>query len=303
MTNEETVAGIVRDVLGEQPTAVEHVPTIEDTTVYRIEAPSGRLFFKTEHEGHDITLTAWAYERAAEAGVPSPPVVHLDASRKRWPEDFVILRAVPGTDLEHDPLEGDELRRVLADSGRLMRRLHTITLDGFGELERDGDDVIGEKKDHRSYLRSRLAWGLPYLVARGLLTAETHDDVVRLIDHADVLAPPPPRGSLLHGDVGLDHIFVDRTTMTITGLIDFEAECADPIVDLGSFHYFYPDLIDHVLGGYGDLPSDIDVRLELYGLVQAIGSTRWDHEKGFPQYIEHGCSEIVRRTKKLRELL
>jgi aminoglycoside phosphotransferase (APT) family kinase protein len=302
MTTE--IGAIAAAALGETPLSVEFVPTIEDSTVYRIETPSGRFFFKTEHEGHHIAMTAWAYARAAEAGVPVPDVVALDLTKERWPEEFVIVSAVAGTDLQHDPLEGDELARVLAESGEVMRQLHGVTVDGFGELEQlDDDTVAGEEDDHLSYLRERIAWGLPYLLQHDLVTSDTHDAVLEIVEAAERLAPTPARGSLLHGDVGLDHIFVDRSTMKITGLIDFEPEVADPTVDLGSFDYFYPDLIAYVLEGYGDLPDDIDVRLAFYGLVQTVGSTRWDHEKGLTQYVPRGLEEIERRADLLRALL
>src|SRR5437867_370618 len=64
----DAVAEIAHEVLGERPSLVEHIPTLEDSTVFRLRLSSGDVFFKTEHEGHPIAAAAWAYDRAASVG-------------------------------------------------------------------------------------------------------------------------------------------------------------------------------------------------------------------------------------------
>lgn len=275
------IAEIVRGALGERPVAVEHVPTLEESTVYRVRLPSSLVYFKTEHEGHSISVAAWAYEKAARVGVPVPEVLHLDLTRERWPEEFVLLSAVEGTDLEHDPPDDSELVEILHRCGALLRRLHTVELEGFGELELgDGPEPRGASPDHASHVRKSPDWGFAYLVERGLVSDETEARVRDVLARHEELVRPPDRGILIHGDLGLDHVFVERKGMRITGIIDFEPDSADPVWDLAIFGFHFPTLLAHLLEGYGPVPDDLDVRLELYGLLRAIGCARWEDERG-----------------------
>lgn len=297
----ELITEIVVDALGESPSSVVHVPTLEESHVYRIHLPSGVVYFKSEHEGHPVAVAAWAYEKAATVGVPVPTVLHLDVTRKRWSDEFMITTAVSGTDLEHDPLEGSALIDVLGGYGDLLRRLHTVTLDGFGDLEfRDSKlgDPEGLFGDHASHIRASLDWSLPYVVDNELVNAQAAAVLEEILDRNEEFVHGPTEGVLLHDDPGLDHLFVDRTSMRITGLIDFEPRSGDPAWDLSAFAYHYPDLASHLFDGYGSLPEDLELRLELYGLLRAVGCARWEHERGID--IAYALDQIARRSSSIK---
>lgn len=300
----DVIADVVRDALGERPTSVEHIPTLEASHVYRVHLSSGVAYFKSEHEGHPIDIAAWAYEKAATVGVPVPTVLHLDVSRERWAEEFMICTAVPGTDLQHDPLEGPALVETLEGYGDLLRRLHGVVLVGFGDLEFRSDsatDPVGSFPDHASHVRASLDWSLPYVIEHGLVTAEAVTRIEEIIARHEELIAGPGQGVFLHDDAGLDHLFVDRTTMEITGLIDFEPRSGDPAWDLATFAYHYPDLATHLFGGYGRVPDDLELRLELYRLLRAVGCARWEHELGMD--ISYALNSIDRHSSRLKALL
>lgn len=300
----DIIADIVRDVLGERPIAVEHVPTLEASHVYRVHLPSGIAYFKSEHEGHPIDVAAWAYEKAATVGVPVPKVLHLDLSCERWAEEFMICTAVPGTDLQHDPLEGPALVETLEGYGDLLRRLHSVALVGFGDLvfrSASAEDPVGSFPNHASHVRASLDWSLPYVLEHRLVTRDAATLIEEILARHGELVAGPEQGVFLHADAGLDHLFVDRASMEITGLIDFEPRSGDPAWDLSTFAYHYPDLAAHLLDGYGTLPDDLDQRLELYGLLRAVGCARWEHERAMN--IDYPLSEIARRSGRLKELL
>lgn len=302
--SEQVVTEVVHEALGETPVSVEHVPTLEGSHVYRVELPSGAVFFKSEHEGHPIDVAAWAYTKAATVGVPVPEVLHLDLSRERWPEEFMIVSAVPGTDLQHDPLEGDSLAAVLEGYGALLRRLHSIELEGFGDLEfQDAKvgDPIGPFDDHASSIRRGLDWSLPYVIEKRLLSADRVSLIEEILVRNDEIVSGPARGVFLHDDPGLDHLFVDRSSMRITGLIDFEPKSGDPAWDPAVFAYHYPDLAGHLYSGYGPLPDDFDDRLVFYGLLRAVGCARWEHEQGMN--IEYPLAQIESCSTQIKALL
>lgn len=293
------VAEIVREALGERPVTVEHVPTLEESAVYEVRLPSGDVYFKSEPSA---AITAWAYERAAGVGTPVPEVLHLDPTRERWPQEFVLLSALEGTDLEHDPPGDPELVDALRSCGALLRRLHTVELEGFGELELgDGPEPRGASPDYASHLRGSPDWGLPYLVHRRMLPEATEGRVRDVLARHEEVVRPPDRGVLIHGDLGLDHVFVEREEMRITGIIDFEPEAADPTWDLAIFGFHFPRLLAHLLEGYGPVPDDLDVRLELYGLLRAIGCARWEDERGMD--VAHRLREIEQRTTAMERRL
>lgn len=299
----EVVSGIVGDVLKERPVSVKHIPTLEESYVFRIELPSRTVFLKSEHEGHPIDVAAWAYEKAASVGVPVPEVLHLDLSRERWPEEFMIISAVPGSDLQNDPLKGDALAEALTSFGELLRRLHAVDLAGFGDLvfAEGAPEPVGLYADHASHIRACPDWGLGYLVERALVGPAQADEIREIAARQEELFPGPSRGVLLHDDAGLDHVFVERSRLQITGVIDFEPRSGDPAWDLAVFAFHYRELLRHVVEGYGDVPDDFALRCELYGLVRAVGCARWDHERDFD--ITRPLDEIARRTSYLKSLL
>jgi aminoglycoside phosphotransferase (APT) family kinase protein len=300
----EVIVDIVRKALGERVDRVEHVPTLEDSDVFRVHLAGCVVYFKAEHEGHPIDIAAWAYEKAASVGVPVPEVLHIDLTREQWPREFIVISAVSGTDLEHDPLEGRDLIEAIEGYGRLLRRLHSVTLEGFGDLvfpDPSATDPVGPFPDHASHVRASPDWAFPYVLERALVNADVADRVREVIARHDELVEGPARGVLVHDDPGLDHLFIEREHMQITGLIDFEPRSADPVWDLATFAFHYPHVIDHLIKGYGSCPDDLDLRLELYGLVRAIGCARWDHERGFD--IDRTCREIERRSAGLLALL
>jgi aminoglycoside phosphotransferase (APT) family kinase protein len=237
-------------------------------------------------------------------GVPVPEVLHLDLTCERWPKEFVLITAVAGTDLQHDPLEGAALAHAIEGYGALLRRLHDVPLQGFGELdftEASATEPVGRFADHAEHVRAAPDWGLPYATERGLVGADVADAIRDILARHEELFLGPNDGVLVHDDPGLDHLFVERKQMRITGLIDFEPHSADPAWDLAAFGFHYPHLLGHLLDGYGQCPDDVDLRLEVYGLVRAVGCARWDHERGFD--IERSLNEIVRRTNHLEALL
>ena len=300
MTEKPTtvVQKIVADALGARPLDVVHVPTLEDSHVYRLRMPSGTVFFKSEHEGHPIDVAAWAYAKAATVDIPVPRVLHVDGSRERWPQEFMIITAVAGTDLEHDPLEGDELVNAIRAFGDLLRRLHTITLDGFGEIELQGSGARGKYSDHRTVVARSVDWSMPYLGEHELVEHSTRARVAEILERHEELFTGPDQAVLLHDDAGLDHLFIDRRSMRITGLIDFEPWAGDPGWDISTFAYHYPHLAEHFIDGYGDgVPDDLDVRIDLYGMARAVGCARWEHERGLD--VTRALREIHERSARL----
>ena len=300
------VSEIVRRTLGERPRLVEHVPTLEDSDVFKIYLDGSVAYFKAEHEGHPIDVLAWAYRKAASVSVPTPEVLHVDTSLTQWPREFVLIAQVDGSDLEREPLTHEQLGNAVEQLGRVVAHLHSVPLDGFGDLaftDPSASDPVGAFADHASNVRATLhGWSFPYVTEHRLIGAETADRVREVITRHDELIGGLEQGVLVHDDLALEHVFVERDTIRITGLIDFEPRSSDPMWDLAVFAFQYPHLAPHLLRGYGGTyPDDVDRRLDFYGLIRALGTARWEHEKQMS--IERALREIDRLSAKLTRAL
>lgn len=102
------------------------------------------------------------------------------------------------------------------------------------------------------WLPGRLEWPPPRPAAAESLRAVIDDPVLQdradfvLARHFDVAASvTPDHRRLVHGDLGFHNIAVDRDTLALRGIFDWEAACwADPHLD---FRYLVADLHDWTL--------------------------------------------------------
>jgi aminoglycoside phosphotransferase (APT) family kinase protein len=278
--------------------STEHVFTYEEETdVFRLEMSSGDVFFKSE-ERYRIVEEAWAYRTAAGAGVPVPDVLHVDDSCERWPKPFSIITALTGSSIAKDPLEGAALADALAHYGAMLRLLHAVELPGFGafvELGRGKHPTLADAT------RTLPNWGLPYLHEHGLLDDATVANVRHVVERHEELYSFRGPAVFIHGDPGFDHVFADRITMKITGLIDFEPRAADPAMDLGIFAFHYPLKLEYLLAGYGPVPDDMAVRVDFHAMLRGVGASRWMHEKGLR--IDDHLPEVTHRAARLSKML
>lgn len=72
-------------------------------------------------------------------------------------------------------------------------------------------------------------------------------------------------------------------------------------MDLAIFGYHYPDLFAYLVEGYGAVPDDLQLRLELYGLIRGIGSVRWEHER-VPN-VAPDVEDLVERAGRVHGML
>lgn len=160
--------------------------------------------------------------------------------------------------------------------GAILASMHSIRPDGFGPLDDCGQGTYGSYAEHVrevthaviNRLQENSAIDIPLVMRAGAW----------LLDHADELQPSQP--SLLHGDPGPDHWFVDGDR--ICGLIDLEAvQGGDPALDLAWWDYWRDWRLPYaptsaILQGYSDdallQPSTLPGRLALARLFTSLTS-------------------------------
>jgi aminoglycoside phosphotransferase (APT) family kinase protein len=131
-----------------------------------------------------------------------------------------------------------------------------------------------------------------WLLANDVLPTDLVRHNRRIADAA--LRPWTP--AFIHGDLQVDHVFVDGDE--ITGVIDWTvAARGDAMFDLASLTIGHQEHLDDVLAGYGT-DVDLDV-LRGWWSVRGLRGIRWLTEHGFDPFAP-GCEIDVLRAAMRR---
>ncbi len=216
----------------------------------------GEVFLKIDaDQGRtDIEVAAMAM-----APVATPEIL--------WREPPVIaLAAVPGTALGHLGRPSTASSAAWAAAGAAVRRLHDAPLPLWP----------GRTVDE---LAARLARESEWLVANDVLPTE----LVARNNHLAELALRPSTSVFIHGDLQVDHVFVDGAD--VTGILDWsEAAPGDALFDLATLTVGHPEHLGDVIAGYG---VDVDVELiRAWWALRCLSNIRWlvEHGYGAPEH-------------------
>lgn len=276
------IAKVVEETLGERPKGLRPIPTYLDTIVCEVELRKRVVIFKgSDPAGRDVDgigLEAWASEKVREAGVPTPTIVAVDTSRKQLPMSYFIMEKAAGQPLSTLPLEAR--RPYTVKVGGLLRQMHTIALEGFGWLDetvyKDNGQIRGQSESWREALLEDIPRSLAFFRQNGALTPELLEIAERAVEKAEPLLRGVHKGSLLHGDLGSLHVWIDPTQETITSIVDFGDRCAgDPLWDIIRYEW---DLMADLWKGYApetSLKNRFDADYYLYAVLQALP---WAHK-------------------------
>lgn len=293
---EGLVAATLRHDLGGSSTLLP-VPTYPDTIVYEAVADRRTWIFKAmDPDARDrdgIALEAWSCDKAREAGVPAPRIHSLDTSCSRFPSSFVVMEKATGASLERLSLPPRDLELALAELGSHMRALHEIEIPGFGWLDESHFRATGLAEGSANTWHDALVGAVPealeYLARADALTADELEQTRRILERDTPLLDPFPTGRLLHGDLGLVHVWFDPKAGSISSLIDFgERMSGDPVYDFCDFD-LEPGMLAHVIAGYYEdtpPPEGFHHRVWRYAFARAIPwAAKW-HERGHLHVID-----------------
>lgn len=211
----------------------------------------GDVFVKIDA---DQTRTDREVEAMALAPVPTPEVL--------WRQPPALaLAALRGTALGHLGEPSPASGRGWAAAGAAARTLHDAPLPPWA----------GRSVDE---LASRLDTECEWLLANDVLPArvvERNREVAR-----SALRPWTP--VFVHGDLQVDHVFVDDDE--VTGILDWsEAAQGDALFDLAILTLGHPEHLDDVLTGYGtEVDRDI---VRAWWSWRCLTSIRWLAQHGF----------------------
>jgi aminoglycoside phosphotransferase (APT) family kinase protein len=218
----------------------------------------------------DQARTAVEVEAMAMAPVPTPQIL--------WRKPPVLaLAALPGTALGHLGQPSTASPAAWAAAGAAIRTLHDAPLPPWPGRS------PGE-------LASRLDGECEWLVASGVLPAGLVARNRQLAETA--LRPWTP--VFIHGDLQVDHVFVDGSE--VTGIVDWsEASQGDALFDLAILTLGHQEHLGDVLAGYG---TDVDRDLiRAWWSLRCLTNVRWlaEHGAAIPAVRRHERGSAARR--------
>jgi aminoglycoside phosphotransferase (APT) family kinase protein len=187
----------------------------------------GDVFVKIDG---DQARTDVEVDAMALAPVPTPVVL--------WRKPPALaLAALPGSALGHLGEPSTASSAAWAAAGTTIRALHNAPLPPWpGRSIRE--------------LATRLDDECEWLLAEGVLAA----DVVTRNRHLAERALRPWTPVFIHGDLQVDHVFIDGDD--VTGILDWsEAAQGDALFDLAVLTVGHPEHLDDVVAGYA---TDVD---------------------------------------------
>lgn len=292
---EAAVEDVLRRHLGCAPTKLIPIPTYPDSTVYEAQYPETSVIFKAiDPDGRDpdgIALEAWTCEKVCALGVPAPRVLAVDTSRDLFPGSYFLMEKANGFALDSLKLTAEEQQHYVRLLGSYLRQIHAVKLGGFGWLDEAHFRQTGEVKGCEATWRISVLKNVPscleYLEREGAIDRSAVETIHDLIAaHGEVL-DQCAEASLLHGDLGDIHVWVDPERRDITSLVDFgERRAGDPVWDIIEWEW---KEIDALLEGYepdDEMKESFELRFYLYAVLRAIPWAQKWYSRGAVQTID-----------------
>lgn len=245
----DLLVAFVERKMGAQVTGLERVTQGYVNEVYYADlASSERVVVRVRRRGvTSFASEGWALEAAHRAGVPVPEVYALETLEAEGGLEVMLLSLVPGRPLGELWSDLGETERRLATGriGGVLRALHA-EVGGWGRRFDDGSWEFATWRERaEAEVRGREA-DVPVLREAGLAEAET-DALMTIV--GTMLDRDEATPVLCHGDLGMDHLFVDEA-LNPTGVIDFGAWRGGPTdLDAAVLTMYHSDAPLAWLGG------------------------------------------------------
>jgi aminoglycoside phosphotransferase (APT) family kinase protein len=227
----------------------------------------GAVFLKIDA---DQTRAEIEVEAMRRAPVPTPEVL--------WRNPPVLaLAALPGRALGRLGEPSTASPAAWAAAGTAVRTLHDAPLPPW-RSHRDSEQAPSLDREST------------WLLANDVLPAEL---VMRNREIARAaLRPSTP--VFTHGDLQLDHVFVDGDE--VTGVLDWSgAGQGDAMFDLAVLTLGHPEHLDDVIAGYGsDVDRDV---IRAHWSLRCLTAIRWLIEHGFDPS-SPGCEIDVLKSQR-----
>jgi hypothetical protein len=221
--------GVYRLIFDDVPTAILYVWDAAENywPMPRDDAGSDRADPFWDASGVDLFEASHACLNAI--GVRTPQVYFLDRSRSHFPADIAVVEDVRGGTLEarlqHDPQDAE---RTLVRLGGVLQAMRQHRGRYFGKVALKG---LGDARQDRSCEQIVLDRAVQHLAEAALRVervAQVREQLEEKIRELASVVRPRDEYSLIHGELGPDHVLVDEqgdpVIIDIEGTMFFDVE-------------------------------------------------------------------------------
>lgn len=249
---------------------------------------------------------AIAARTAKEAGLPSYDTLSVHEYSGGNDFAFQVLEKLPGFAIKNwlDVHPEDEVI-LLPEIGKMMARLHQISVDGFGPFDNKrakNGELVGLHQTFSEAVRAGLPFNLSVLEKESVLTQEQVGRIVELFSDGNPLLSSS-RAVLVHNDFADWNLLTDGEK--VTGILDWD-ECVggDAVSDIACWSTFFaPERLEGFLEGYwqvADKPADFDDKFQLLRLRYTLSKMTlrirrysWDPSDFMRDKIEAGKTHLA----------
>lgn len=275
---ESTLASLVRQATGQELIRCERLVRGVDNEVHAVATEPGEAFIVRirRHGEVEFQQEAWAIEQCRAQGAPVPEVLWLGSvAEDGRPVEVMVQRRAPGQPLaeRQPPLDPQQLRRIYAQAGEALSRIHAVRVAGFYRRHSDGRwDFPTWSQAMESHLRSRRAEA-PALARSGFTSGEIDRILAATERYASEFRCDQP--VLCHGDLKPAHLLY-TDDLRLSAVIDFgDFQGGPPVHDFAVWKMNCPAVdVKWLLAGYGDPGEDPDrflLRLLLHQIGMQVG--------------------------------
>jgi hypothetical protein len=176
-----------------------------------------------------IGLFEAAHRRLDALGIRTPRVHLADRSRQLFPADVAVVEDVRGGTLEamlaHDRRGA---AAVLAQLGEALRTMAADRGPGFGKVALIDGGGKSRGRSCEQVVLDRALGDLAEAASRDARLAQVRDRTEEVVRTLAAAVRPRAEHSLIHGELGPDHVLVDErgrpVIIDIEGLMYFDAE-------------------------------------------------------------------------------
>jgi len=233
-----------------------------------------------------------AQQRAREIHLPVPKLLGQGFENDAKPFMWTAEEFIEGNFYFPNDMEKSRALRASRNLGKVLRTVHTLTVNGYGELNPDA--LTAEFADWDDYLASK--WR-EFQRAQDLIDLSAERGEIEEALH--FLAKHPPKSAVLcHGDFADDNILLDADDQP-RAIIDWNNCLAcDPAHDL-AYSYVWPqrmDCLHELFAGYSpDNPEIFWLSIRAHRLLLGVMFIVRQHDRAN----ENGKAFF---TKMLREV-
>jgi hypothetical protein len=176
-----------------------------------------------------IELFQAASRRLDTLGIRTPRIHLADQSRSHYPADIAVVEDVPGANLEtllqQDPRSAEPALTRLAEA---LDAMHRHTGPGFGKVALIDSGGTSRGRSCEQVVLDRALGDLAEAAPRDTRIAGARDGLEDTVRRLAAVVRPRSEYGLIHGELGPDHVLVDRlgqpVLIDIEGLMFFDAE-------------------------------------------------------------------------------